>query len=334
MKFVFLLLTMIMPMVYAQVPVDYRQCTVNQKEVIKSIQEYHRQKSQELLKRAKAITEDDEESLERKKVLFRLAHESFVKNLALVKVSQALQESSLMVNSLSTFKSAYEDSIKAKLLFKSATESFKDWVGTYKLNSGSFLSLTTDLKNEVIERVLMSFTSDLLEQMTDDELFVLGISTKIGVKATMHIGGRLITARAIGAISGATLFEWAGGPVGVLMFVAPVFMSGTLPNETKWTDLIEEYPQLLLEPNQMIKAKLAKNSKEAMYLHCLTWQRRQKTMNFLHQKLLKKINSDIESTVSEVRKKYYSLELEKLERSAPQDNTYVKKPVLLKLRSP
>lgn len=333
MKILFLLLTVLVSGAYAQVPINYKQCSLDQQEVVKSVTKFHLNKSKELLKRSAAITEDDDESVERKKLLFRLAHESFVKNLALAKVSETLQKNSLMVDSVSSFKTAYEDSIKAKLFLSNATESFQDWAQTYRLNSRSFLTLTTDLKNEIIERALMSFTNDILSQLTDEELFILGLTTEIGVKATMYIGGRIMTAKTIGAITGATLFEWAGGPVGLIMFVAPVFMSGTLPHETQWTDLIEKYPQLLMEPNQMIKAKLAKNPVEAMYLHCLTWQRRQKTMNYLHQKLLKRIDDDIEKSISAVRKKYHNLEMDRLEGKAKQDNTYVHRPMLLKTKA-
>jgi hypothetical protein len=332
MKPLFLSLTMLVSSAYAQVPIDYKQCSQNQQRVVKSVTNFHYNKAKELLKRSAAIKEDDDESLERKKLLFRLAHESFVKNLALAKVTDSLQEDTAIAESLTSFVAAYENSIKVKLYLSNATESFQDWAKTYKLNSQSFHSLSTDLKTEIIERVLKSFSNDFLSQLTDEELFILGLTTDIGVKATMYIGGRIITAKAIGTITGSMLFEWAGGPIGIMMIVAPIFTSGTLPLETKWTDIIEEYPQLLLDPNQMIKAKLAKNSDEAMYLHCLTWQRRQKTMNHLNQQLLKSIDDQIEKTIAAVRKKYHNIELDRREGIAKQDNTFVKKPILQNLK--
>ncbi len=334
MKVLLPLLTLFMSVAHARVPVDYNQCSINQQRVLKSVRDFHLKKSKELVKRATLTTSEDEMSLEMKKMMLRLAQESFVKNLALIEVSEKMKNSEKMSDSLSSLKSSYEDSMKAKLYITQAAESFKDFARTYRLNSASLLSLTTELKNEIIERTLMSFASGYVGQLSDDELLVLGISTEIGVKATIEIGGRLIAAKAIGSITGASLFRWAGGPIGVVMFAAPLFMSGTLPKETQWTDLISDYPELLLEPTQMVKAKIANTTDEAMAFHCLAWERRAKAMNYLHQKLLKKIDSDIEQTISDIKLKYPTLVTDQWEGKAKRDNISVLKPreAVIKLR--
>lgn len=321
-----LLFLMLIQQAYAQAPVNYTQCANRQKDVMDAIIKFHKNKSQELINRARSIEIEDEESREKQEILFRLAHKSFVKKLAMIKVSENFTQKQVMIDSLENFKSAYENSFKSKILLKGATDTFKSWARTMSLNSASFKSLNANIRKEIIDRVISSIAGDVVSHLSEDEIFILGLGTEIGMKATIDIGTRLVTAKAIGHISGATVLEWAGGPVGIGMLVAHLYMSGSHTYETRWIDAISEYPELMLSPQRMVELKLAPNSTRALYQHCLTWQRREISMKYLTKKLIAKIDEDIEIQISAVSKKYFCKREESLLLKARIDNLYVQKP--------
>lgn len=331
MKTFILLFSFVAMSTYAQVPIDYRQCSAEQLKVIKDVKNFHYKKSKELLAMAARITETDDHSFEMKHHLFKLANQSFIKKMALEKVSETFEANSIMATSVSGFKTAFDESMKSKLLLTEAVDGLREWSTSNGLNTKTFHSLSTNLKNEVIERAFMTFGKKVIDQLSDEESFILGITSEIGLNAAFYYSGRLVTSQAIGKLSAATVSKWAGGPTGIILMVAPLFMSGTLPLETKWTDFLSEYPRLLMDPAQGVKAKLAKDAKEAMYIHCLAWERRAGAMNYVHKKMLQEFEDELRESIKYLKAKQKAEENFKKRPSVEIDNTYVKKPMIERL---
>lgn len=331
MKIFILLFSLISMSAFAQVPLDYGQCSEKQLNVIKGVKNFHYKKSKELLSMAARITETDKRSLEMKQHLFRLANESFIKNMALEKVTETFEANSSMATSISGFKTAFDESMKSKLILTDAVEGFRQWSSSNGLNSRAFSALSSNLKNEIIERAFMTFGGKVIDQLSDEESFILGITSEIGLNAAFYYSGKLVTSRAIGRLSVGTVAKWAGGPTGIILTLAPLFMSGTLPTETKWTDFLHEHPRLLMDPAQGVKAKLARDAKDAMYIHCLSWERREKSMNSINKKMLQEFDDEIKDSIVFLRKKHEAEEKFKQSPKVEVDNTYVKKPMVEKI---
>ena len=307
---------------------DYQKCSTEQLKVLNSVKDFYSRKSKELLSLSILNKGSDKRSIEIKQHLFKLANESFIKQMALEKVSETFSDKTLMTTSLASFKTAFEDSMKTKLLISDAVEGFRGWSSANGLNSRAFSSLSTHLREEVIERAFKTFGGKVIEQLSEEESFILGITSEIGLNAAFYYGGRLVTSQVIGKLSLGTVASWAGGPTGIVVMLAPLFMSGTVPPENKWTDFLHDYPRLIMDPAQLVNAKLAKDPKEAMYYHCLAWERRPKSMESVQKKLLKELEEDIRISVRRIKvghqmeddmKSRYFLEMK-------IDKTYVKKP--------
>ena len=281
---------------------------------------------------ASRITATDKKSVEMKQHLFRLANESFIKKMALKKVTETFEANSVMATSISGFKTVFDESMKSKLILTDAVEGFREWSLSNGLNSRTFSTLSTNLKNEMIEHAFMTFGGKVIDQLSDEESFILGITSEIGLNAAFYYSGKLVTSKAIGKLTVGTVAKWAGGPTGIIITLAPLFMSGTIPPETKWTDFLHEHPRLLMDPAQLVKAKLAKDAKDAMYIHCLSWERREKSMNSINKKMIQEFENEIKDSIKFVRAKHEAEEKFKAGPKMEVDNTYVKKPMILKIK--
>jgi hypothetical protein len=309
--------------------VDYGQCIQKQQLVIQKLKSFHEQKANDLIHRASKIDLYDQEANEVQGVLIKLANESYLKSLIYNSMIEKFQENGNLSESLSDFTAKYENVLNTKLIMRIATNKFKSWT----LNSKVPLSIKraqSNLKVKILEEVLMGFSGELLNGLTEEEMFLLGLGSQIGIKAGIDITSRLITTRAIGSITGATLLEWAGGTVGAIVAISPLFLSGTLPLETKWLDMIQLHPELLIYPQRMVEAGLAKSEEHALFQHCLTWQRREKGMMNMLEKLLENHNKKIEKIINRVHLNHQGQRFLQRYKTNAADNTYYKINILQK----
>lgn len=182
-----------------------------------------------------------------------------------------------------------------------------------------------DIKNDIIKDAALGLISKRYRQIG------AGVFARILTRQT----GKVATSQVLKSATvslGSKLFISASEGLVIDLLTIPLH-GYRLPPETLWTDLLDDYPELIIVPEWMHRGKI---DDHAWFTHCSAIQRRTKLMDERFARALKIEEKEF------IKRLIYINELVEEKTVAEKnpltsyylpiavDNTYVKKPVIIK----
>lgn len=147
---------------------------------------------------------------------------------------------------------------------------------------------------------------------------------KVGAGLFAHLSASAMKAMFLNI--GSQLFINAAKGTIITLLVDP-FLGARLPPETEWTDLLDDYPELIIFPEWMLKAKVGDGF--AWQTHCQALTTRTSHMERRLEHFLKKDQKDFEANLAQVNIDLDFASVERMKdhyRGSPTDNTRVIRP--------
>lgn len=141
-----------------------------------------------------------------------------------------------------------------------------------------------------------------------------GLFAKISMNAFKSILSNVASSLFVNVVKGTA----------ITILVDP-FLGSRLPPETEWTDLLKKYPELIIFPEWMMKAKVGDGN--SWRTHCKALTTRTSFMEDRASRYLTKDQKDFERSMSLLRMEIQPLEHTRLN---PTDNTRFRKPYPLR----
>lgn len=181
-----------------------------------------------------------------------------------------------------------------------------------------------DIKNGIIQDAALGLISKRYRQ----------IGAGVFARIVGGSAGRVATSQVLKSATmslGSKLFISASKGIVIDLVTLPLH-GYRLPPETLWTDLLDEYPELIIVPEWMHKAKI---NDHAWGAHCSAIQRRTKLMDERFARALKIEEKEYIKRLSYINempdeKPELEKEIPSYYRPVAVDNTYVKKPVIIR----
>jgi hypothetical protein len=262
----------------------------------------------------------------------KIASEKFIRHTYYKTVTDQMDSGVGQVLTLNDFSAFHGNAMKAKFYLTNTSKLLSAWFKGLMVNTATMRNLKKELRNEMLELFLKTLGQGAISSLTDEELLVLTYVTDIGVKAGIDFSSQFLAGQALKFGGKEMLLRWVGGPAGIALMIAPLFLSGTLPEETRWTDLTQKYPELVLTPERMTETSITKDPKRALLIHCWAWERREYFMNRRAKMIIANDEKNLAASIKMIRMEpYYKSQRESVFKGRV-DNTFVKKPVPLKIK--